>query len=884
MLGSRFAHYEVLEKLGSGGMGDVYRARDRNLGRDVAVKFLPPRLSADPGRLARFEQEARAASALNHPNIVTIHEVGRLEGGGPYIVMELIRGQTLRSLLDAGRPLVTRRALELAAQAAEGLAKAHAAGIVHRDLKPENLMVSDDGFLKILDFGLVKLTAPMTGSSGDQTLDRLERAETQTDLSWATPDTDAGTLLGTAGYMSPEQARGQPVDFRADQFACGAILYEVATGKRAFHRDNAVLTLAAIIESEPEPIVTLNPGCPAPFRWIIERCLKKDPEDRYASTLDLARELRTVCNRLEEASTGSSGPSPRTPPVGARLGPWTAALGAVIAAAALLAGPLRDPIRDWLHLWPVPREKHVAILPLAGASGDEASRAFSDGLVETLASQLSQIEGPQGSLWVVPMSEVRDARVTSAAAARRAFGVTLVVTGSLQRAGDRVRLSANLVDALTLRQLRSMPPLEATVDDLALLQGTVAASIARMLELELDARARRVIAAGGTRNAPAYDLYLKGRGYLARYENPESLDQAVASFQQAIQQDSSFALAYAGLGEAYWRQYELASRSESVELAQKACRRALAINDLLAPVHVTLGLLHVGTGHAAEAVEDFQRALALDPVGTDARLGLARAQTALGRLEEAEAGYQKAIGQRPDYWGGHNDLGKFYYAQQRYTEAVRQFRRVIELTPDNARGYSNLGGIYHLMGRYDEALDMLQRSLSIRPTPEAASNVATLEFFRGRYEEAARAFEKAVKLGSSDYQLWYNLAAAYYWAPDLRDKAAAAYGRAIALAEEARKTNPRDASLLAVLADCYGHLGRAREARQLVAEALRLAPADGEVLFRAACLVEFLGDRARALALVTRAMAGGYSKDEVARAPDLEALRADPRFKTVTRS
>jgi serine/threonine-protein kinase len=787
-----------------------------------------------------------------------------------------VKGRTLRSLLTPGRPLLTRRALELAAQATEGLAKAHAAGIVHRDLKPENIMVSDDGFVKILDFGLAKLTAPAAAAAAAERGD-LDATATDERLPSPSPATGAGTVLGTVGYMSPEQARGRLVDFRSDQFACGTILYEMATGKRAFDRGDSVLTLAAIIEGEPEPIATLNPACPVPFRWTIERCLKKDPEERYASTLDLARELRTVCDRFEEASTVSSAPSLGAPRGRVRL-MRRVALAAGAVCVALLALGFRDRILDWLQLTPVPSQKHVAVLPFAGAHDDEASQAFSEGLVETLASQLTRVGGPRDSLWVVPMSEVRQARVTSAAAARRAFGVNLVVTGSLQRAGDRVRLTANLVDAVTLRQLRSLTPFDTAVADLALLQDQVAGGVARMLELELDSRAQQVLAAGGTRDASAYDLYLKGKGHLVRYEAAEGVERAVTAFQQAIQRDASFALAYAGLGEAYWRQYELASAAESVELAQKACRRALELNDLLAPVHVTLGLLHVGTGRAAEAAQDFHRALALDPASGEALLGLASAQTALGRTKEAEATYRKAIEQRPGYWGGYNELGKFYARQQRYAEAVASFRKVIELTPDNQRGYSNLGAIHHLAGRYDEALAALRRSMEIRPTAAAASNIATIEFFEGRYAAAARALEQALKLGSSDYRVWYNLAAAYYWAPGERERSRTAFERALALGDQARATNPRDAPLLSTLADCHAHLGQAGRARELLAQALRLAPDEGEVLFQAAGVVEFLGDRARALALVKKALDSGYSRDEIARAPNMEALRADPRF------
>ncbi|HEY1434873.1 MAG TPA: serine/threonine-protein kinase, partial [Thermoanaerobaculia bacterium] len=288
--GSRLGPFEILGPIGAGGMGEVYRARDTRLGREVAVKVLSPEFASDAERRGRFEQEARSASALNHPNIITIHEIGA-SATTVYIAMELVDGKTLREILLAGQ-IPTRRMLDLAYQMADGLAKAHAAGIVHRDLKPENVMVSKDGAVKILDFGLAKL--------------QKHQPEEMSNLPTA-QETKAGTVMGTVGYMSPEQASGKPVDFRSDQFALGSILYEMATGKRAFQRSTHAETLTAIIREDIEPVAQINASVPAPFRWIIERCLQKDPEERYASTRDLARDVRGVKEHLSEAVTGVSG-------------------------------------------------------------------------------------------------------------------------------------------------------------------------------------------------------------------------------------------------------------------------------------------------------------------------------------------------------------------------------------------------------------------------------------------------------------------------------------------------------------------------------------------------------------------------------------------------
>ena len=291
--GSRLGPYEILGPLGAGGMGEVYRARDARLGREVALKVLPAELSEDRDRLSRFEQEARSASALNHPNIVTVHDIGRSDSTS-WIAMELVDGRTLRELSAVGA-LPVRRVLAIACQVAEGLAKAHAAGIVHRDLKPENVMVSKDGFVKILDFGLAKLVEPQSG--GVSVMPTLAR-----------PETHPGVVMGTVGYMSPEQASGEPLDFRSDQFSFGSILYEVATGRKPFQRKTAAETMSAIIREDPEPIGKAHPEVPPPLRWIVERCLAKDPEERYVSTRDLARELAGVRDHVSEVTSGAELP------------------------------------------------------------------------------------------------------------------------------------------------------------------------------------------------------------------------------------------------------------------------------------------------------------------------------------------------------------------------------------------------------------------------------------------------------------------------------------------------------------------------------------------------------------------------------------------------
>ncbi|HKF45070.1 MAG TPA: protein kinase, partial [Thermoanaerobaculia bacterium] len=320
--GARLGPYEIVGVLGAGGMGEVYRARDTRLGRDVAIKVLPGEFSSDRERVARFELEARSASALDHPNIISIYDIGSADST-LYIAMQYVEGRTLREML-AGGMLPAKKVLDIAVQIAEGLAKAHAAGIVHRDLKPENVMVSKDGFVKILDFGLAKLTAPQSG-------------EQVSEMPTAMTDTRPGLVMGTVGYMSPEQAAGKPLDFRSDQFSFGSILYEISTGKRAFQRDTTAETLTAIIREEPEPVGAINPKAPAPLRWIVERCLAKDPEERFGTTRDLARDLASIRDHLSDTAVVSGEAAPAAPARRVRLWPILLGSAAAVAAAAIVS-------------------------------------------------------------------------------------------------------------------------------------------------------------------------------------------------------------------------------------------------------------------------------------------------------------------------------------------------------------------------------------------------------------------------------------------------------------------------------------------------------------------------------------------------------------------
>jgi serine/threonine-protein kinase len=881
-VGTRFGRYELLKRLGAGGMGEVFRARDHDLHRDVAIKFLPARFVADPDRLARFTQEARAASSLNHPAIVTIHEIGET-AGLPYIVMELVEGRTLRAVIAEGR-MAPRRVLDLGTQIAEGLAKAHAAGIVHRDLKPDNVMVTRDGFAKILDFGLAKLRAEVLTGEGPAQAD-ASSANEETRL---TPATTDGAILGTVGYMAPEQAAGQRVDYRSDQFSLGAILYEMATLHPPFRRETAVQTLSAIIEQDPAPISELAPAFPAPAQWIVERCLAKNPADRYASTLDLARELRGVREHLSGAS--GVGAERRGSPSRIRLRAWHGLVATLaIAVALLFLPPITDLVRERLHLLPLPVAKRIAVLPVHNPGGTPEDAAICDGLLDYVVGRLGELQRYQRGVWVVPAGEVRESGVRSPAGARRGLGVNLAVDITVQRVGGRLVVTSTLADVgqSRPRQLRGATTRVEAND--VLLDRTVEAVIG-MLDLELGPDARAAVRAGTTQVAEASALYAQGAQGLAhtpyerglselqRYDREQRLEQAINLFQAALARDPQYALAHAGLAEAYLRLYRLNRRADFIGLAEQHCQRALTIDPLVARPWLTLGILHTQAGKVEQALDDFRRALDRDPRNGEAYREQAVAYGRLNRFDEAEQAYRRAISLMPDSWANHSYYGSFLASRRRFDEAEAAFKRGLELAPDNARLWSNLGGAYYLHGRHADADTAWDKSVALYPTAQALSNLGTARFYNGQYSAAARIYENAIKVSDRDYRVWRNLGAAYYWAPGERGRAAAAYRKAIELVEQERRFAPGDVNLVIELADSLACSGDAARARALVGEAVRMAPETDYVRQLAAGVYETLGDRDAALASLDVAIRNGAPTDQIERDPTFAKLRADPRY------
>ena len=855
--GTIIGRFAIQELLGKGGMGEVYRASDVRLKREVALKRIAPHLRGDKRSRERLWKEAEWASRLSDPHIAAVHDVID-EENELFIVMEFVEGQTLRRRL--AEPISIIEFLPIATECALALAAAHNAGVVHHDIKPENIMLTTSGQVKVLDFGVAK-NLP---SQPESTL------STQTCTEFA----------GTLNYMAPEAVREKESDSRADIFSLGIVFYEAIAGSNPFRAKSFLETSDRILHHNQIPLCELNPKLPAEFDRIVGKMLAKDPAQRYSAAADLAVDLRA----LERTLTESGVRVIRQLPVARRR--WAMPWGTLILAAASLVAiavytPARQQLKIWLGISPIPRTKQVAVLPLSVADGDAQTAAFGAGLTETLTAKLTQLTGDP-SLQVVPATEIRGKHVSTVDDARKEFGVNLVLEGSLHKSGQQVRVNYILVDARTRRQLRAESLTFAAMDSFAAEDAVVNGAV-RMLELEIQGRQRKALETHGTQVAGAYDYYLQGRGYLQNYDREENLDSAVQVFERALAIDPGYALAYAGLGDAYWKKYRSNKEPSWIEKSRAACQQASRLDSKLSSAHTCLGTLSAGTGNYQEAAREFERAVQTEPTNDDAFRGLAGAYERLGKPEEAENTYRRAIELRPHYWAGYNWLGAFYYRHVRFREAVEMFNQVVALAPDSFLGYSNLGATYVEQARYADAIKILEQSIAIRPSDYGYTNLGNAYFFLRRYEEADQAYEQATKLSEKDSLLWWNLGDGYYWTPGKRTQSVAAYRQGITIAEEELRVNPSNSYSYGVLAICHAMLGGRKLALDALGSGLQLSPADPFLLFQAALVYNQFGQSDEAIAWLKKAQTAGYSQARIRDYPNFDSLWANPQSKELLR-
>ena len=750
MIDQQISHYRILDKLGMGGMGEVYLAEDSKLGRKLALKILPAEFTKDAGRVARFEQEARAASALNHPNIITIYEVGK-EAGVYFIAAEYIAGNTLRQHLRSDG-LDLREALGIAIQIANALEAAHEAGITHRDIKPENVMIRPDGYVKVLDFGLAKLT-----EKSNPSYDKVDK-EAATQIK---AKTDPGTVMGTVTYMSPEQARGLAVDARSDIFSLGVLLYEMLTGKVPFDGTTATDVLAAILHVEPAPLTRYCRQAPAELEASLKKALCKDCETRYQTIKNFLGDLRQIKNRLEfEAEFARIKHQSQSGKSGEEI--------SEALTVEFRSGEIISPSGRLIERRISAEIESLAILPLENAGANAEMDYLSDGITESIINSLSQLP----KLRVVPRTTVFQYKGQPIDPQRigQELGVRAVLTGRVLHIGDSLIVKTELVDIAHSKQLWG-EQYRRRMTDIFALQDEIAEEISQKLRLQLTGEERERLRKRYTDNTEAYQLYLKGRYYVGK-RTPDWIRKGIEHFQQAIDLDPNYALAYAGLAEAYGF---LASSTggqpprDAYPLAKAAALKALELDDTLGEAHCSLGffrLLFDWDYAAAEA--EFKRAIELSPNFANAHDGYGFYLKATGQHEAAIESCKRAQELEPLSLFLSLSLGWAYYFARRYDEALKQSAKVLDMDPNFGFAYWHRGMVFIQQQNFTEAINAFRKAISLSGAiPTFLSYLGHAYARAGKIREARQMLAQLESLSKKQYVSSYFIAMLHLGLGDL---------------------------------------------------------------------------------------------------------------------